>query len=255
MGATATTENQDASNLSLRTLKPVTIETKDKATPIILRGERTYLKHGTNKLAPAIIGMILCTAGVFLLLPLTQMIAAIGKKKTETLSIEVALEPPPPPPPDLDVPDPPPEEPPPPEMQQEVQPLSLSQMDVALNLGTGDATAGAFSFDGFGVDAGDTANDLQIFDIRDLDQAPGMIQQGQFVYPAELRRARVSGLVVLVVIIDETGSVKVESVKDGRIREFIESATRFAETCKFQPPTKNGKPVKARYTFPVRFAL
>lgn len=226
-----------------------------KKNPIILKGERAYLRHKKWRLAPVIVGMFLCTAGVFLLLPFTQMIAGLGKSKTEIMSIEVAIQPPPPPPPDIDIPDPPPEEPPPPEMQQQVQNLSLSQMDVALNLGTGDAMAGAFAFDGFGVDASDTAGDLQIFDIKDLDQAPRMIQQGQFVYPAELRRARVTGVVTLVVIIDENGSVKVERVQDGRIREFIDSATRFAESSRFEAPTKNGKPVRARYTFPVRFAL
>lgn len=199
--------------------------------------------------------MVACTAGVFLLLPFTQMIAAFGKEKQDYLSVEVALQPPPPPPPDLDLPPPPEEEPPPPEMQEQMQQLSLSQLDVALNLGTGNAMAGAFNFEGFGLDASDTADDLQIFDIQDLDQVPRMIQQGQFVYPAELRRARVSGSVSLVVIINERGGVTVEEVAEGRVRQFVESATRFAETSRFEPPMKNGEPVRARYTFPVRFSL
>ncbi|MCD8482237.1 MAG: energy transducer TonB [Verrucomicrobia bacterium] len=228
--------------------------TKPKSTPAV-KGDRTYLQHRRVNWSSVIAAMLACTAGVFLLLPFTQMIASYGKQRPDLFSIEVALPPPPPPPPDLDIPDPPEEEPPPPEMQQQVQPLSLSQMDVALNLGTGDGMAGAFAFDGFGMDSSDTAGDLQIFDVRDLDRVPRMVQQGQFVYPADLRRARVSGFVELVVIIDENGNVRVDQVSQGRIREFVESATRFAETSRFEPPMKNGQPVRARYTLPVRFSL
>jgi periplasmic protein TonB len=222
---------------------------------IFVTGERAYRNHPRLKWAPVIIGTLLCTGGVFLLLPFTQMIAAIGKQRTAIVTVDVAIQPPPPPPPDLDLPDPPEEEPPPPDMPPPPQMLSLSQMDVALNLGVGDALAGAFAFDGFGLDASDTAGDLQIFDVKDLDQVPRMIQQGQFVYPAEMRRARVTGSVTLLVIIDETGTVRVDSVVEGRIREFIENATRFVESCRFEPPRKSGQAVRARYTFPVRFAL
>jgi len=222
---------------------------------VILKGERRYLEHRRIHVGKVLTGMLLCTGGVFFLLPFTQMIAGFGKKKPDYISVDVALQPPPPPPPDLDLPPPPEEEPPPPEMQEQMQQLSLSQLDVALNLGTGNAMAGAFSFEGFGLDASDTADDLQIFDIKDLDQVPRMIQQGQFVYPAELRRARVTGSVSLVVIIDERGGVTVEEVAEGRVRQFVDSATRFAETSRFEPPMKNGEPVRARYTFPVRFAL
>lgn len=231
------------------------IKNPSETDPVILTGEKKYLEYRRVSMWQVLLGMALCTGGVFMLLPFTQMIASLGKKKPDYLSVDVAMQPPPPPPPDLDLPEPPEEDPPPPEMEQQVQQLSLSQMDVALNLGTGDATAGAFAFDGFGIDSTDTAGDLQIFDVKDLDQIPRMLQQGQFVYPAEMRRARVSGSVSLVVIIDESGGVKVESVVEGRVREFVESATRFAETSRFEAPKKNGEPVRARYTFPVRFAL
>ena len=227
----------------------------DTTRVLKIAGKRKYLDRRGFRLGPVLAGTIVSVAGVFLLVPITQMIAGIGRTPPEILSIDVALPPPPPPPPDIDPPEPPPEEPPPPEMQPPPQQLSLSEMDVALNLGVGDAMAGAFSFEGFGVSAEDTADDLQIFDIQDLDSAPRMVRQGQFVYPADMRRARVQGVVRLMVIIDERGNVRVEDVVDARVREFIDAAIRFAETSAFEPPMVDGKAVRARYTFPVRFSL
>ena len=235
-------------------VKPAAKGGKPPPTPP-LKGEKAYLRHPRKRPLATGIAMVECTAGVFLLLPLTQMIASFGKTRPDTTTIEVAIQPPPPPPPDLEPPDPPEPEPPPPEMEERVQPLSLSQMDVALNLGTGDALAGAFAFEGFGVGADDTASDLQIFDVKDLDQAPRMIRQGPFSYPSDLRRSRITGTVLLLVIIDESGAVKVEKVLESRAREFTEVAVRFAEGSTFEPPMKNGRAVRARYTFPVRFAL
>ncbi len=222
-----------------------------KSPPPALKGDKAYLRKRKAPLAPLWLGATLCTLGVFLLLPFTQMIASLGKKPNELFTVEVST-PPPPPPMDLDLPEPPPNEPPPPDIAPPPQQLSLSQMDVALNLGVGDAMAGAFSFDGFGVNADDTAGDMLIFDIKDLDSVPRRTRTVQPVYPPELRRARIPGSVSLMVVISETGTVKVEKVVNATHREFEAAATRAAELCQFDPPKKGGKAVRARYvwTFP-----
>jgi protein TonB len=220
---------------------------KGPASPS-LKGEKHYLRKRKAPALPLWAGAILCTLGVFLLLPFTQMIASLGKKPNDLFTVEVAA-PPPPPPMDLDLPDPPPDEPPPPDMAPPPQQLSLSQMDVALNLGVGDAMAGAFSFDGFGVNADDTASDMMIFDIKDLDSVPRRTRTVQPVYPAELRRARIPGNVSLMVVISETGMVKVEKVVNSTHREFESAAIRAAEACQFDPPKKGGKAVRARYVW------
>jgi periplasmic protein TonB len=220
-----------------------------------LRGPKAYLQRRRARRLPLWAGTLLCTAGIFLLLPFTQMIAALGKKPTDLFAVEVAVQPPPPPPPDFGPPEPPPQEPPPPDVQPPPQPLSLSQMDVALNLGVGDAMAGAFSFDGFGVSADDTAGDLQIFDVKDLDRAPRPTRTPVLAYPPDLRRARVKGHVTLLLVIHENGSVTVEKVVNSSLREFEASAIRFAEGTVFEPPTKDGRAVRARYTWPIRFEL
>ncbi len=219
-----------------------------------LQGEKAYLRKRKAPVVPLWVGTTLCTLGVFLLLPFTQMIASLGKKPNDLFTVEVAA-PPPPPPMDLELPDPPPEEPPPPDVAPPPQQLSLAQMDVALNLGVGDAMAGAFSFDGFGVSADDTAGDLQIFDIKDLDSAPRRTRTPPLVHPPELRRARIGGSVTLMLIISETGSVRVEKVVNSTHREFERNAITFAEGCQFEPPKKGGRAVRARYSWPIRFDI
>ncbi len=229
----------------------------ETATQIKPRAARTrgYLEHHRVPRHRVVLGSLLATAGIFCLLPFTQMIAALGKERTELLTVEVAIPPPPPPPLDLEPPEPPPDEPPPPDMAPPPQQLSLSQMDVALNLGVGDAMAGAFSFDGFGVNADDTASDLQIFDIRDLDSVPRRTRTPPLIHPTDLRRARIAGNVTLLIIISETGSVQVDRVLESSHREFEANAIRFAEGCLFEPPMKGGRAVRARYTWPIRFDL
>lgn len=221
----------------------------------VLTGQKTYLRKRKVRRFPLWAGTVLCTSAIFLLLPFTQMIASLGKKPSDVLTVEVAVQPPPPPPPDLEPPEPPPPEPPPPDVQPPPQPLSLSQMDVALNLGVGDAMAGAFAFEGFGVSADDTAGELEIFDVKDLDSVPRRTRTAPLVHPPDLRRAKIAGNVTLLIIISENGTVKVDKVVSSSIREFEANAIRFAEACVFEPPMKGGKAVRARYTWPIRFDL
>lgn len=226
---------------------------KPTTKPVVfLTGNKTYLKRRRALTVPVWLGTLGCTAGIFILLPFTQMIASLGKKPTELLTVDVAP-PPPPPPLDMEVPDPPPQDPPPPEMERVPQQLSLSQMDVALNLGVGDAVAGAFAFDGFGMSADDAVGDLGIFDIKDLDSVPKRVRTAPLNYPPEFKRARLGGMVTLMIIISETGSVQVEKVVQSSHREFEPSAVRFAESCAFEPPKRGGRTVRARYTWPIRF--
>ncbi len=221
------------------------------AKPILI-GQKSYLRHRRVPRVALWLGTLACTAGIFLLLPFTQMIAALGKKPNELFTVEVAA-PPPPPPMEMEPPEPPPPEPPPPDVAPPPQQLSLSQLDVALNLGVGDAMAGAFSFEGFGVNADDTADDLAIFDIKDLDSAPRRTRTPVLPFPPELKRARIRGYVTVMIIINERGEVRVEKVVDSSHREFEAAAIRFAEACLYESPKKNGRAVRARYNWNIRF--
>ncbi|MBX3747654.1 MAG: energy transducer TonB [Verrucomicrobiae bacterium] len=200
--------------------------------------------------------MGLCAAATFLLLPFTTLLSASGKTREELRMVEVSLPPPPPPPPDFE---PPPEDTPPPEPEPpdtSAQPLSLAQMEIALNPGFGDALAGGFNIDSFATQTeATTVADLQIFDVQDLDRPPARIRTVTPTYPLELRRARVQGTVVLLLIIDQSGRVTVDRVLESSVREFVQPAVAAAEQCLFEPPMKGGQPVRARYRMQVPFRL
>ncbi|MBE2216287.1 MAG: TonB family protein, partial [Opitutaceae bacterium] len=122
----------------------------------------------------------------------------------------------------------------------------------AINPGVGDAVAGAFGFDGFGVQP-DAAGDLQIFDVADLDRPPRRTRTIPPVYPVDLKRARIAGEVRLMLIIDQAGRPRVEKVVQSSHREFEQAAITAAEQCLFEPPTVGGQVVSARYTMRVPF--
>jgi len=213
--------------------------------------------YGSGKRKPVIApwgAMAACTAAVLLLLPFTQWITDRGPRDNTIRTIDITLPPPPPPPPEPPPPEEPPDEPPPIDMQPPPPNLSISQMELALNPGIGDAGSGAFSIDGFGVTP-DAASEMDIFEISDLDQPPRRIRTVAPVHPPHLRAARVQGHVTLLVVIERTGSVKVEEVIEASVRDFIPAAITSAEQCLFEPPTKNGEPVRARYRFTIRFSL
>jgi protein TonB len=227
-----------------------------KGEPVALVGERTYSQSSGKKslLLKVVLGLLM-TVAIFMLLPFTQLISSLGRDRVQQIQVEISIDPPPPPELDLDVPPPPPPPPPPPDVEPPPLRVSLDAIDASLNLGTGGALGGVVAFEGFSQSADDTASDLSIFDIKDLDQAPRLLRPGNLVYPPELRRARVTGRVVLGVIIDERGNVTVEDVVEAKIRAFVTPAISFAEGCLFDTPKKNGKPVRARYNWPIQFSL
>jgi hypothetical protein len=227
----------------------------EKNEPVALVGERTYLQSRGSRFIVQIMLGLLMTVGIFMLLPFTQMISNLGRDRTQQIQVEIAIDPPPPPDLDLDEPPPPPPPPPPPDVEPPPLRVSLDAIDASLNLGTGGAMGGIVAFEGFAQSADDTGADLSIFDIKDLDQVPRLLRPGALVHPAELKRARVGGRVVLMVIINERGNVKVEQVVEGKIRAFVPNAITFAEGCLFEVPKKNGKSVSARYNWPIKFSI
>jgi protein TonB len=201
--------------------------------------------------------MAACAAGTFLLLPFTTLISGTGKPREQLHLVELSLPPPPPPPPEVNPPveEPPPEPEPEPEPPSS-QPLSLSQMEIALTPGFGDAMAGGFNLDAFAAQSeANTIADLQIFDLEDLDKPPARIRTVPPVYPLELKRARVQGTVLLLIVIDQSGRVTIDKVLEAPVREFVQAAVTAAEQCQFEPPLKAGKPVRARYRMQVPFRL
>lgn len=199
-----------------------------------------------------LLGLVL-TVGVFLLVPLTQIVSSGHQKKLLAVKDVAAI---PPPPPAVVEPPPPEEkneeEPPPPPDAPVPQQFSLSDLDLDLNVGTGGALGPMFN----ALDAAREAlGGISIFDVADLDKPPQPLAQITPVYPPDLRKKRVEGAVTLVFVVDETGRVEDPRVENSSHPEFEKPALDALRRWKFKPGLKEGNPVKTHMRLPMRFSI
>lgn len=100
---------------------------------------------------------------------------------------------------------------------------------------------------------GGTGDELPRFPKPDVGPSP--IRMPQPSYTREAIRGNVTGVVVLRVMIDEQGKVRVLKVIRS-VPELDEEAIRVVESrWRFQPATKNGRPVATLSDLVVRFNL
>ncbi len=100
---------------------------------------------------------------------------------------------------------------------------------------------------------GGTGDDLPRFQTPDVGPSP--IRMPQPTYTRQAIRDNVTGTVVLRVVIDERGSVKVLKVIRS-VPELDQEAIRVVESSwLFRPATKNGRPISALSDLVVRFSL
>jgi len=84
---------------------------------------------------------------------------------------------------------------------------------------------------------------------------PEKISGAAPVYTELARRSRVSGTVIVEVIIDEQGNVVDPRVLKGEPMGLDRAAVDAIETWKFKPAMKEGKPVKVYYVLTVNFQV
>ena len=96
---------------------------------------------------------------------------------------------------------------------------------------------------------------MQIFELASLDKIPKRLNSVKINYPKNLLKRGIQGTVVLVVVIDENGFLSVEKVEKSDYAEFSEQAVDAAQKLRYEPPTINGKPVRARFTLPIPFRI
>ena len=200
----------------------------------------------------SVVYAVVCVLGIFALLPLTQLISGTQRDVIEYREFDVAP-PPPPSPPELD--EPPPEEveeEPPPELQEPPPPLDLAQLEMAMNPGIGDAQAAGLGFGALEAQPNALA-DLDLFDVKDLDELPKPIRSVKMIPPLDFKRERRSGIVKLEVMIDEQGATRVLEVLEATDPSLHDPAITAVEQWIWTPPKKNGEAVKARYIFPIGF--
>lgn len=149
---------------------------------------------------------------------------------------------------------PPEEEPPPPEdLAEEPPQLSLDQLDIALNPGTGGAIQGDYSLAHLGRMASRNMElDTEEFvDFADLDRVPRPIGVSGLNFPRRLRQQKVNGRVTLLLKLNEDGDVLDVSVESSDLPHFDAFIVGQVREWKFTPPTKQGKPVRAKARLPI----
>lgn len=93
------------------------------------------------------------------------------------------------------------------------------------------------------------------FDLSDLDTRPMPKLQSHPEYPFEMRRAGISGEVLVDFLIDKNGDVLVARAVHSSQREFEASAVQAVKKWKFRPGFKNGHPVFTHMQVPIVFSL
>jgi len=96
---------------------------------------------------------------------------------------------------------------------------------------------------------------MKVFDISMLDQIPSAKFQARPQYPFEMRRAGISGEVVVDFIVDTNGDVQNAYALRSSQREFEAAAVQAVSKWKFKPGRKGGRDVPTHMQVPIVFTL
>jgi periplasmic protein TonB len=96
---------------------------------------------------------------------------------------------------------------------------------------------------------------IEVFDISKLDQVPSPRFQARPQYPFEMRRAGISGDVLVDFIVDTNGDVRNAYAVHSSQREFESAAVQAVSKWKFRAGRKNGHAVFTHMQVPIVFTL
>jgi len=96
---------------------------------------------------------------------------------------------------------------------------------------------------------------IEVFDISKLDQIPQAKFRAKPIYPFDMRRAGISGEVVVEFICDTNGDVLNAFAVRSTQREFEAAAVQAVSKWKFRPGRKGGRAVNTRMQQPISFTL
>jgi periplasmic protein TonB len=211
-------------------------------------------QKGIGSLVMAISFSVVVTAGLFAFLPFAHQIAkpqrSLELRKTSAADLPPPVEDQAPPPPTVEE-QKPPEAPTDPQLTEAPQQIPLSaNLEIASGSGGG--------MIGYGdVRALTAAQPIQdeTFDVSDLEKKPEPITQIPPAYPAELRKAKIEGMVTLVFVLSEDGRVEDARVENSSRPEFEKPALDAIRKWRFRPGEKDGQPVRTYIRIPMRFRV
>lgn len=187
---------------------------------------------------------------VLLALPISQLITEFtGKSRTDVEVVDYQ------PPPVI-------EEPPPEEeeemeddieeMEQNQEPPSLEQLELSMATDLSGFASSDFTVPT--IDVGGQLDEI-VYELEDLTKAPRPTFRRPPVYPPELKRAGISGTVVLQFVVRDDGTTTNIKVERSTNPAFEEPAIRAVRKWRFQPGEKDGKAVNARVRIPIPFKV
>lgn len=148
-----------------------------------------------------------------------------------------------------------------PEKKEEVPPelkLADAPQQIALSADLEVAVGSGGALAGFGeaqkLAATDAARE-EAFDVSELEKRPEPVSQVAPTYPAELRKAKVEGVVTLVFLLSEEGRVEDARIENSSRPEFEKPALEAIRKWRFRPGMKEGQPVRTYIRIPMRFRV
>lgn len=94
-----------------------------------------------------------------------------------------------------------------------------------------------------------------LFDLKNLDQVPSPRFQAKPNYPFEMRRAGITGEVLVGFIVDSNGAVRDAHAIRSTQREFEAAAIQAVSKWTFRPGRKGGRAVNTRMQVPIVFSI
>jgi periplasmic protein TonB len=191
------------------------------------------------------------TAALFAALPFAHRMAksdrVVDLVKTSTVELPPVDEPEPPPTPEREEQ----EEPlPEPDLAQPLQQIPLSA-DIEVVMGEG---GGLVGYGDTRALTAATAIAEETFDVSELEKRPEPVSQGPPAYPADMRKAKIGGVVTLVFVLNEEGRVEDARVENSTRPEFEKPALEAVRKWRFRPGVKDGQNVRTYIRSPVRFS-
>lgn len=208
------------------------------------------MEPARNELASSVLIGGGFAAALFVVMALAQMMGEISPPKTWIDETVMAYTPPEVVEIEEEELPPPEEEEPPPELDEEPPQLSLDQLDIALNPGTGGALMGDFAMPVISASARNLGTE-DFVDFSDLDQIPRPIGVAGLNFPSRLRKKKVTGRIVLLVKLADTGEVVDVSIDSSNLPAFDAHVLDEVKRWRFTPPTQQGRPVRAQARLPI----
>lgn len=191
------------------------------------------------------------TTLLFLALPFCQVISFVSRTRSDLVSIDLSRPPPPVP---VEAEPPPPveeKERASPKLTKAIPRLTLSQLELALDPGMGDGLGGADFSINFSTSSLDEIE--MIYNPSEVDRIPRPVYQASPVYPIELKRQGVDGVVVLIFVCSNKGRVRDIRVRSSPNIKFETAAVRALRQWKFRPGKLDGESVDVRMLVPFQF--